>query len=59
MEEDEKEMQRYFQTAVLLTMHKQYEVLLQIAHAAGVSKEDLKAMVEAHRKGDFEVPFEW
>ena len=51
--------QRYFQTAVLLSMHRQYEVLLAIAHAAGVEESALQEMITKHRRNQYEVPFEW
>lgn len=56
---EEFDKEEYFRYAVLTMLHRQYEVLLQIAHAAGVDQDSLKEMVEAHDKGEYEVPFKW
>lgn len=50
---------RYFQTAVLLMLHRQYEVLVRIARNTGTPPDALKEMVTKHRENDYDIPFEW
>lgn len=49
----------YFQIAVLHMLHRQYELLLQIANNTGSTVEDLQALIQAHSTGEYQVPMKW
>ena len=51
--------EHYFQMAVIHSLHRIYEVQIQIAKAAGIDQQTLEEMVKAHMDYDYEVPLTW
>jgi hypothetical protein len=59
MTEEQFEEWQYVQQAMLHMMHRQYEMLLQIANNTGTDVEQISEIVAAHAKAEYQVPFNW